>query len=63
MVEIERCWCAKWPRRCTSSVTQEDMRCDLCRRGCCFVAAGDWSAHAEQVDVTFEVRLPAAFSR
>jgi hypothetical protein len=47
-MEVERCWCDKWPRRCTNRVTQEDMRCDLCRRGRCeLVVAGNWHAHCE----------------
>jgi hypothetical protein len=35
MAEIERCWCDKHPAyRCQARVTQEDMRCDICRDGC-----------------------------
>jgi hypothetical protein len=61
MTEIERCWCAKWSRRCTNRVTQEDMRCDLCRRGCTLVVSGDWHAHCEQVEFDFRVDVPALF--
>jgi hypothetical protein len=30
-------------------MSQEDMRCDICRDGCALIAAGDWSAHAGEV--------------
>jgi hypothetical protein len=59
MREIERCWCEKWPRRCTNRVSQEDMRCDICRDGCTLVASGDWHAHAGQVTFDIEVELSA----
>jgi hypothetical protein len=54
VTEIERCWCDRWPQRCTNRVTQEDMRCDLCRRGCGLLVAGDWSAHVGEVSVAIE---------
>jgi hypothetical protein len=57
MVEIERCWCEKWPRRCTNLVSQEDMRCDICRDGCRLVVAGSWSAHAGQVEFDIQIDL------
>jgi hypothetical protein len=39
------------------------MRCDLCRDGCGLLVSGDWSAHYGQVEVTFEVDLPARLRR
>jgi hypothetical protein len=58
MVEIAHCRCARWPRRCTNRVTQEDMRCDICRDRCVLLTNGDWSAHAGvDVEVIIEPDL------
>jgi hypothetical protein len=67
MVEIERCWCDRWPRRCQARVTQEDMRCNICRDGCALLAAGTWAEHVGQGDVTIwrspEATVPAVLRR
>ena len=31
------CQCSRFPERCTSDITQEDLRCDACRTGSCCV--------------------------
>ena len=40
MTEVASCRCDRWPVACSRTVTQEDLRCDVCRAGCSQMLAG-----------------------
>lgn len=57
----DRCQCGRWPEACASRMTQEDLLCDLCRRGRCSVTriGGDGPAlHMEWRTSPYEPAPP-----